>query len=265
MPNSPIVSGSRSQAPISSPGASVGLGRRATIGWRGQVPDEALARAPDPAPDPASVGARLTARLEGELVGLREALAEARTRAATAEARAGEEAANTGQAIAAVEAHNATLKADVETLKAQLANAEGRAEETIRASAAQFAHERAPSRSGARRLQLARRAARSDRRSPLPLAATPGRLMRKPRQKNDNQHDDNDERRAMPPMRRRCRRKPLRPVQPGPRQLHHRPLTAPPDRPPSPAMADRQARAPLAQVYPQAGDQGKTTAETKRH
>jgi hypothetical protein len=46
-----------------------------------------------------------------------------------AEARASDEAAKTTQAIAAVEAHNATLKADIEKLEAQLASAEIRASE----------------------------------------------------------------------------------------------------------------------------------------
>ena len=48
---------------------------------------------------------------------------------AGAEARASDEAAKTTQTIAAVEAHNATLKADIEKLEAQLASAEIRASE----------------------------------------------------------------------------------------------------------------------------------------
>jgi chromosome segregation ATPase len=44
---------------------------------------------------------------------------------AAAEARANEESAKTGQAVAAVEAHNATLKADIEKIEAQLATERG--------------------------------------------------------------------------------------------------------------------------------------------
>ena len=47
--------------------------------------------------------------------------------------RASDEAAKTGQAIAAVEAHNATLKADIDKLEALLASKRERADKAIAA------------------------------------------------------------------------------------------------------------------------------------
>ena len=56
-----------------------------------------------------------------------------RAQLASAEARASDEAAKTGQAIAAVEAHNATLKADIEKIETLLAAERQRADKAIAA------------------------------------------------------------------------------------------------------------------------------------
>ena len=91
---------------------------------RARAPDTAPPNTPAIAPPnaPDSPARTLIARLEGELVGMREALAEARTRADAAEARADKNTAD-------LTAHVETLKAELGARSSELAAANARAGE----------------------------------------------------------------------------------------------------------------------------------------